>query len=615
MAAPRPEDYGATPTLRPEDYGAVPLPGQIGALARKQALTPTKADAGIVEHAPLVGGIVGGMVGNVPGAAIGAELGTIAKQAADVEAGKTVTTPGLLKEQAINAGSMALGEGAGRYVLSPVMEKILGAGARGVQRLGGLQPRPGAREAQEALQGGGGSLSVGQAVRGTAPELTEKVARLGIFGRPVFEQLDEANQAVLKKARDDLVSSYSTVAPEAIAKRSGTIFQNAVAKGEDAFQKAAKGWYTSFDAKLPPASRVVDMRPTKQWAEDEILKYKNIEKKPPQALIDVSKIPDNVSFGDAQFARSLALKGVRDLRTGSSKDSASLAYLSQYQGRLLDAMDKGAQNLPGNLYAEYRHISDAYRRGSTAFGNDVIMDMISKRPEDVADYLYQSGNVSEVVQAKATLRQAKQFDPSIDTDRVWKNLQASYLTRLFSTPSARGAEGEVVGRSLTKAAASEKNLRTMNALFSPGEAAQIRSVFDTARIVQAPAKSGHNLELAIPIGQGAAISALAYGAYTDPKHRPEEVAGAAAVLLAPRVFAKLMTNPETVNALLRLPRMSTRDPKLIPLLTKIGVQREVAEIQDELEEEARNRPTPMFSDPNMENARKTGSPGMQGVRG
>jgi hypothetical protein len=76
-----------------------------------------------------------------------------------------------------------------------------------------------------------------------------------------------------------------------------------------------------------------------------------------------------------------------------------------------------------------------------------------------------------------------------------------------------------------------------------------------------------------------------------------------------------MTNPETVNALLRLPRMSTRDPKLIPLLTKIGVQREVAEIQDELEEEARNRPTPMFSDPNMENARKTGSPGMQGVRG
>jgi hypothetical protein len=631
------------------------MPGQIGALARKQALTPTKADAGIVEHAPLVGGIVGGMVGNVPGAAIGAELGTIAKQAADVEAGKTVTTPGLLKEQAINAGSMALGEGAGRYVLSPVMEKILGAGARGVQRLGGLQPRPGAREAQEALQGGGGSLSVGQAVRGTAPELTEKVARLGIFGRPVFEQLDEANQAVLKKARDDLVSSYSTVAPEAIAKRSGTLFQTAMTKGEDAFQSAAKGWYTNLDAhvdqfakkqievqrtipgrtgmlvdekgapllNVPPQTvsktittdKVVDTTSIRNLAKTELQKYDAINKAPPSVLTEMAGLPQTISFGDAQFARSAALKRIRDLRTGSSKDTASLAYLSQYQGQLTGAMDASAQRLPGNLYAEYRRISDAYRRGSTAFGNDVIVDMISKRPEDVADYLYQSGNVSEVVQAKATLRQAKQFDPSIDTDRVWKNLQASYLTRLFSTPSARGAEGEVVGRSLTKAAASEKNLRTMNALFSPGEAAQIRSVFDTARIVQAPAKSGHNLELAIPIGQGAAISALAYGAYTDPKHRPEEVAGAAAVLLAPRVFAKLMTNPETVNALLRLPRMSPRDPKLIPLLTKIGVQREVAEIQDELEEEARNRPTPMFSDPNMEQARKTGSPGMQGVRG
>lgn len=614
MAAPNPADYGATPVLRPEDYGAVPLPGQIGAIARKQALTPTKASAeGIVEQAPLIGGIAGGLAGNVPGAMIGAELGTIAKQAADVEAGKPVTTPELLREQGLNVVGMGAGEGIGRYGISPIIEKILGAGARGVQRLGGLEPRPGAREAQESLQRAGGTLSVGQAVRSTPTDVTEKVARLGVFGRPVFEQLDETNQAVLKKARDDLVAQYSTVAPEAIAKRSGTLFQSAVAKGEDAFQKAAKGWYDSFDAKLPKKD-IVDMVPTKQWASSEIEAYTKIGQKPPQALIDIRNAPDTLTFGDAQFARSLALKRIRDLRTGSSKDTASLGYLSQYQGRLLSAMDSGAQKLDPALYTQYRRISDAYRRGATAFGNDVIVDLVSKHPEEVADHLYQSGNVSEIVQAKATLRQAKQFDPTLDTDKVWKNLQASYLTRLFSAPSARGAEGEIVGKGLTKTTASEKNFRTLSALFSPQEAAQIKSVFETARVVQAPAKSGHNLELAIPIGQGAAISALAYGAYTNPRYRPEEVAGAAAILIAPRVFAKMMTNPETVNALLRLPRISPRDPKLIPILTKIGAAREVAEIQDELEQEAKNRPTPMYSDPNMEQARKSGSQ-MPGVRG
>lgn len=584
---PNPADYGATPILRPEDYGAVALPGQIGAIARKQALTPTKPGEGITEYAPLVGGTIGGLVvpgaGAIPGAMIGAEIGTIAKQVSDVSEGKPVTTPGLLGEQALNVGAMGAGEAAGRYVLSPVMEKILGAASRGIQRLGGLEPRPGAAEAQRALQtGGGGSLSVAQAVKGTLPELGEKVGRLGVFGRPIFEQLDETNQASLKAARDKLVAQYSTVPPEMIAKRSGTLFQNAVSKGEDAFQSAAKGWYDAFDAKLPIGSinRVVDMRGTKQWAADEILKYQNIGKKPPQTLLDIRAVPDAVSFGDAQFARSLALKSARDLSTGSSKDSASLAYLSQYQGRLLKAMDEGAQKLGPDLFAEYRRISDAYRRGSTAFGNDIILDLVSKHPEEVADHLYQSGNIAEIVQAKATLRQAKQFDQSIDTDRVWKNLQASYLTRLFSAPSARGAEGEVVGKGLSKTVASEKNFRTMSALFDPQQAAQIKSVFDTARIVQAPAKHG-NLELAIPIGQGAAISALAYGAYVDPRHRPEEVAGAAAILLAPRILAKLMTNPETVNMLLQVGRMSPRDPKIIPLLTKIGVQREVAELSED----------------------------------
>jgi len=587
------------------------MPGQIGALARKQALTPTK-QAVDQRLLPLAGGVVGGMAGNVPGAAIGAEVGTIAKQAIDVSQGKPVTTGGLLKEQALETGGMALGEGSGRAI-SGVTEKILGAGVRGIQKLGGLEPRPGAREAQKTLQGEGGTLSVGQAVKGSVPEIAEKVGRLGVFGRPIFEKLDEVNQQALKTTRDNLIKSYSTIPPDVIAKRSGTLFQDVVKSGEEWFNKFSTGLYQQFDAKLPN-SKIVDTTEIKRWAGEELKRYDAVNKRPPAVLVEIANTPMNLSFGEAQFDRSLALKKIRDLETGSSKDTASLSYLKQYQSKVLGAMDQGAQKLPGDLYGEYRKISDVYRRGSTAFHNDVIMQMMSKNPESVADYLYQTGNVSEVTQAKATLRQAKKFDPSLDTEGTWKNLQAAYLTRLFTASSAKGVEGEVVGKGMTKALGSEKNSRTLNAMFDKDEVGKIKSIVDSARISQGTAKGGGNLELAIPIGQGAAIAALTTESYSHPGHEGKSALAAGAVLLGPRVLAKMLTNPETVNALLSLPRLSPRNPKVIPALTKIGVQKELIEKELDREDAEKNKPTAMYSDPNMEQARKTGSE-MQGVRG
>lgn len=623
------------------------MPGQIGAIASKQALTPTKK-AIDQDLLPLAGGVVGGMVGNVPGAAIGAEVGTIAKQAADVAAGKPVTTKGLLSEQALETGGMALGEGAGRAI-SGVTEKILGAIGRKL-----TTPRPGAREAQQTLQSEGGTLSVGQSVKGAVPEIAEKIGRLGVFGRPVFEQLDETNQQALKTARDDLIKSYSTIPPDVIAKRSGTLFQDVVNKGEEAFNKFSTGLYQQFDAnidqfakkqaiertvipartglivdergapltnipektvsKIVTTNKVVNTDSIKRWAGEELKKYDAINKRPPPALVEIANTPSNIGFGDAQFDRSLAIKKIRDLESGTSKDTASLAYLKQYQSKMLGEMDRAAQNLPGELYGEYRKISDVYRRGSTAFGNDAIVQMMSKNPESVADYLYQTGNVSEVTQAKATLRQAKKFDPSLDTETAWKNIQAAYLTRLFTASSARGVEGEVVGKGMSKALGTEKNARTLSAMFDQQEVGKIKAIVESARISQGAAKGGGNLELAIPIGQGAAIAALTTEAYAHPGHEVKSGLAAGAVLLGPRVLAKMLTNPETVNALLSLPRISARNPKIIPILTKIGVQKELVEKEIEREDAEKNRPTAMFSDPNMEQARKTGST-MQGVRG
>lgn len=537
---------------------------------------------GAVENLPLIGGIAGGMLGSVPGGAVGGELGTIAKQGIEgLYYGKPMTTGGMLKEQALQSGGMAAGESVGRYALDPALKY----GATKAARF--LWPaKEGAAEAQALLRAHGGTLSAGQAVKGGVPATTEKLASLGIFGRPVYERLSESNQGALQSARDELINQYSKIPAETIAKRSGTLVQDVLKSGDQAFSGAADKMYSDFSnqvlektSNLPMGGRTVDMGPIRAWAQRIADQYARVGKAAPAVIQDALRTPSNVTFADAQFDRSLALKRLRDLQTGTSKDTASLAYYKELQGKILGQMDSAAQKLDPELYKQYRQISDFYRRGKEAFGNDVVLGLLDKNPEKVAESLYASGNVSEITQLKATLRAAKRLDPKLDTDTAWNNLRGSYLNQLFLKSSMRGAEGDVKGAALQRSISEAKNLRTMNALFGRDDAQKIAKLVSSMRVAQSPMEHGGGLEMAIPLGQGAAIGALVrygvagaagYGAYKYGGASPEEAfATAGVVLMTPRVLAKLMTNPETVNALVGLQRMSRADPKFIPLLSKV----------------------------------------------
>lgn len=503
----------------------------------------------LIEHAPAIGSVAGGIAGTVTagpggglaGTALGTSIGTSVKQIAGrLKGGEQPIAGegGIVHEQMKNIVEQTTYD---------MLGNVIGAGLSKAGQAVMPKAREGAVRAQELLREKGGSLSAAQAVDSPTLNLAESFARAGAGGKGQFAKLDKGNATALQAIKSDLIEKISA---DPINDRvAGKLFQDAIGKGEVAHKIAASALYKDFDAKVGEV--LVDTAPVQQFGRELAAELRNIgnvgKSEAGGRLIDqLGSVPKTLTFSEAHSLRSNLLATLRDLKGAASPETKAVATASMALKRVEDAMEGAATSLPGNLHQEYRAISSFYRKGKEAFNNDIIADLVVKQPERVGEALFKTGNVSEIVQAKASLRQASQFDKTVDSKDAYNRLQAGFLNARLTAKSATDKMGETTAQNLLRDLIESRTERQFQVMFSPEQRKAIHEFALTA--YTALNNKPQNFGVLVSMIQAAAIVDLGAGA-TGSTASTKAPGADAAIILSPYVLSKVLTNPRAVSAL------------------------------------------------------------------
>jgi hypothetical protein len=512
----------------------------------------------LTREAPAIGGMVGGIggaifgggiPGGIAGTAAGASLGNLYQ---DLQRQGTPQAPQTSYEAAKKAvgivGWNVIGQGAGDVAGNLATRTLIAPSARSL-----IRPTQDATEAQRILQRGGGSLSMSQTTENPMVHAIEDISRVGITGKGVWTALDAKNKIALIAEHDRVLKSLTSFPADQVPKRGGLSLQRAISAGEEGFSNASRTMYADLDKEVQLATggqQVVDNSAVKSWASKEADKYIRNNKVIPSSLQEAMNLPEFTTFADAQFNRTLALTRQRDLERGVQKDSIAHALYQQTQSKIAQSMDEAAAKLPVDIYSKYRRVSEFYKRGKDAFTNDIVAKVMEKDPARVAEYLFAKGNEREIVQARTTLRQAAKMDPSIDSAKVWNNMRAAYVENLLGTRAAQTTEGAIAGENVMKTLNELKASRTFRAAFTDVSQRESITKFLQAAYLSQREPTIKALSVAVPIFQAGAIGGLVvYPWMEGSAGTGESAAKAVGILVAPRILAKMMTSPRTVNLL------------------------------------------------------------------
>lgn len=508
---------------------------------------------------PLPGGLLAGskwgsILGSLLGTVAGTSIGTSAKQILDEKEKSPIDR---LKEQGKNVAEQAAYDVAG---------SAIGAGIGKVASKMMPPAREGAEMAQSGLTSKGSTLTGAQAVESPSIDLIESFARAGAGGKGQFIALEKRSVDALDALKQDLISKFGSSPASDVA--AGKAFQSAIKRGEDAHSVASNVMYEAFDKKA--GNILVDAGDLTKFGQEIVERFKRIgdvgKTDAGGRLMDqLSNIPPQMTFADAHNLRSNLLARVRDLKA-SGQEAKALALAAEAAQRVDKAMESAAKGLPGNVFDDYRKISAFYKKGKEAFNNDIIQEAVTKNPERVGEYLFKSGNVTEVIQARASLRQAQALDKTVDAAETLNKMRAGYLNNLLTTKSAVSKEGETTAQNLMKELASAKNTRQFQVMFSGEQRKAIDDFARTAYLVLNNKPS--NFGVLAPLLQAAAIADLVSGEMGGPSTQsPLKDVG---VIVSPYVFAKVLTNPKAVNVLikgLKMPPVLAATPQVITKLT------------------------------------------------
>lgn len=525
-----------------------------------QAQKPTANESQLVqmgrfarENAPLIGSILGGVAGAAAGPAgsvalgsllgttLGTSIGTSARQLARrVQLKETKEPKQALGEYVTNITEQAMydlvGQGIGKGIAT-VVEKAVPLA------------REGADIAQRALRREGGTLTMAQAAESPTFGLAESFARAGAGGKGQFIRLEKRNADAIQAIKDSLIRKMTQGPVD--DKVAGKLFQNVIKQGEGAHSSAATALYKDFDNRV--GNVLVDTRALREAGQavaDEYARIGNVGKTEAGGrLIDqVKSIGNQLTFSDVHLLRSNLLATTRDLKA-AGQETKALLHAGQFLRQAEDAMENAAAKLPGNLYKEYREISSFYRKGKEAFNNDIIRSLMDSHPERVGEELFRSGNVTEIIQAKASLRQAKRYKPDLDPSATLNKLRAGYLNAMLTAKAATTKEGETVAVNMMKELATAKTSRQFQVMFNETQRKAIDEFSRTAFLAASnrPSQFG----ILAPILQAGAIGLVLAG---DPDAKDLMQSGA--IIFSPYLLSKVMTNPAAVSILtkgLKLP--------------------------------------------------------------
>lgn len=500
-----------------------------------------KAGELVREYAPVTGeisGAIGGaiqggrqgwQVGKIPGAVVGtiagATAGRLAGETVADLAGDEFDILDTLENTGEAAMYAALGEGA---------FGIISKGVKAIRNLrAGVQLSPADQQAlaelNQALKDSGVTTKVnGQVVpvQLTPAQVTqsgfqknlEKIAISGMGGGAITD-LYRAQNTALKSIFDSTVKTFGRSGAGA-REATGKAFQESMEQVEKELITWAEPKYAALDslAKKTPMSfasvsewarrMLVDnstnLRPNRGLTgsiSDIMTSATRLPKEQEAVLKRLLKNERNMTFKDSFAELKRLTTELREIQSTTTKKQPELVeFYSKTIERMHTMMDAQAKKMGGNVYEQFKEVSDVYRQGMTNLRGEAVAGLATKAPEKVGETIYANGNVTLVKEAFKAIDDAAAMSlqtggKGIDVAALKGDLKAGYLDSLF-----KRVQSEMSDSATDKASTIFGKLRgdpqiadTFNAVLSKKEQSQVMQVLGWAEKLEGEAAGNFSL--------------------------------------------------------------------------------------------------------------------------
>lgn len=525
----------STPTYSPEETKKTAM--QIGAetlpMAGSIAATALAPEVSVPTRMALSG--------------LGAAAGTLGKQAIETFGLQRPWQPGqAIPEIAGQAAMGVAGEGFGQLLgrgLSkagtaiadlPIVQGLFGKTAGQEADLAAKQ------EVQRLLQKYNATLGIQEAApQSTLFKVTERISRIGPTKAASAKDLE---------VRNAISSEVSNLADELTT---NVLSREDIGAGLINAQKEGRTkLYADYGDRLSKlmdreGSLPVDLTAVQNIASSAINKAESALKSGENAsrvmgssgyqeAKDLLALKPQLTFKQADEIRSGLLEKQREMEKGT------VAYniVQKAIGEMNNAIDAAASKASPNIKAEYDLLKSSYRQAVTELDPKLLATAANKYPEKIADNIINNGTPSAWKDTQTMLNRAKAL--GVDTSGLAENVQRAYLEKTF----ADGGITNVVNKLKDKAFAEQFN------------AVLPEAVKNRAQVI---AKAGQLLGergKAIDLATAATLSSMAGGAVGSIATGDVQGggigagAGITALILAPKLAAKIAYSPALTNKLL-----------------------------------------------------------------
>lgn len=248
-----------------------------------------------------------------------------------------------------------------------------------------------------------------------------------------------------------------------------------------------------------------------------------------QAYEYLSNMRDRMSFTEARRELSYIKGRVRDLDKSTAPDSAAVRMWSAAIPKMEQLMDEAAQRLGGNLYDDYRKVSDFYKNASEVLTAPYISKMLKNNEVAKAgEALFRLGEVTPVRQVDEVVALAESLN--VGGGKTARDmLTQRYLQSMLSSPTINSLD------ILATKMKDERFLDTFDRVVPSDIGDKLKTLFLEAQLI---AKHGYGSSA----GQSLAIRSRELGSITSPAKWQSVVFG-----LAPEIVAGRLSN-ETITA-------------------------------------------------------------------
>lgn len=566
---------------RPSDSSILPAAGGIvGAVATQ--FPQTRMANAALQVASKFPAAIQPYIASLFGSTIGTAGGTIAEQALERDIDPA--------ELAKNLAENAVWDAAGNLVFSLGGKVIkLGKDVTGLSK----DTIPDAnRAAQEFLAQRGGSLTKGQLTEGGVTQAVERAVREVPGASSDFKRLDTLNKAALEKGKKEYLDSLSNSPNFQAAIASGdptrlAVGDNIQAAITSAREDVSKAFDPFYSQVLPQGGNFsVDLTGAANRAKAQATSIASryttgtaIDAEVANTLKKIQSINPNQTFAQAQATRSDLLALKRKLEGADQKPTQAIKIISEAIDDVTKSMDSAAKKLNPALAKQYEDTQKAYKEAIEGLYSDTLTAVMTKRPEDVGAFIFNTATPSVFRDFNKGLAQVKKYYPNANATQIIDDVKAGFVQSMMSTP-------EKMAKFSNQLLADPELKKSFGKLFSnPTEIKFLETMSTAARVSGQEQTSLTLLSQGVRAGAGIAGTTLAgaAGYIVLPQEAQDRLTGSltnlvaagGGLILTPKLIAKALTNPKAQNALIGLTKADKLGgaavAKLVSELNKSGV--------------------------------------------